>query len=266
MSLAFDRVGEGAPAFVFVHGFGCAREDWAAQAAHFKGAHTCLSLDLPGFGGSPPLPDRPSMQAFSFAIARTLTDEDIGRSVLCGHSMGCRPIIEYAIARPECVDGLVLIDPGRASTDYEPSKRQFEALIAKRGFPNHARSMFANMFFDPTYNKLRDRLAERVTAVPSDVATSTYLAMLDWDANRCENAFDDVTVPVLVIQSTTRNPGEDRRPLRPGEMSPYQKMIVERIDGAESESFPGLGHFTMIEAAGDVNARIAQFVEERVTS
>ncbi|MEC7575433.1 MAG: alpha/beta fold hydrolase, partial [Pseudomonadota bacterium] len=64
MPLAFDRVGVGASAFVFVHGFGCAREDWAAQAAHFKEAHTCLSVDLPGFGESPPLPDGPSMQAF----------------------------------------------------------------------------------------------------------------------------------------------------------------------------------------------------------
>ena len=265
MPLAFDRVGDGAPAFVFVHGFGCAREDWAAQAAHFKGAHTCLSVDLPGFGESPPLPGGPSMQAFGSAIARTLEAEDIDRSVLCGHSMGCRPIIEYAIAHPERVDGLVLVDPGRASTNYEPSKRQFEILIAERGFPDHARAMFANMFFDPTYNELRDRLAERGAGVPADVATLTYLAMLDWDANRCEAAFDAVRVPVLVIQSTTRNPGEDRRPLKPGEMSPYQKMIVERINGAESESFPGLGHFTMIEAAGDVNARIARFVEERVT-
>ena len=159
----------------------------------------------------------------------------------------------------------ILVDPGRASTNYDSSKRQFEILIAERGFPDHARAMFANMFFDPTYNELRDRLAERGAGVPADVATLTYLAMLDWDANRCEAAFDAVRVPVLVIQSTTRNPGEDRRPLKPGEMSPYQKMIVERINGAESESFPGLGHFTMIEAAGDVNARVARFVEERVT-
>ena len=72
MPLAFDRVGVGAPEFVFVHGFGCAREDWAAQAAHFKEAHTCLSVDLPGFGESLPLPDGPSMQAFGSAIARTL--------------------------------------------------------------------------------------------------------------------------------------------------------------------------------------------------
>ena len=66
MPLAFDRVGVGAPAFVFVHGFGCAREDWAAQAAHFKEAHACLSVDLPGFGESPPLPGRAFHASFRF--------------------------------------------------------------------------------------------------------------------------------------------------------------------------------------------------------
>lgn len=265
MSLAFDRVGGGQPEFVFVHGFGCARADWSAQVAQFEDAHGCLSLDLPGFGESPPLPGPPSMQGFGDAIAELLDREGIGRAVLFGHSMGCRPIIEYAIAHPDRTAGLVLVDPGRAAVDYEPAKQRFEALIEERGFPDQARAMFANMFFDPAYDALRDRLAERGAAVPAEIAVPTYFAMLDWDAHRCEDAFAAVTVPVLVLQSTTRVPGEDRRPLKPGEMSPYQRMIVERIAGSETTSFPGVGHFTMIEAADAVNARIGQFLEERVS-
>jgi pimeloyl-ACP methyl ester carboxylesterase len=119
------------------------------------------------------------------------------------------------------------------------------------------------MFFDPKFDDLRDRLAERGASVHVDVAVTTYLAMLDWDANRCEAAFDAVSVPVMVLQSTTRDPGEDRRPLKPGEMAPYQKMIMERIETAETVSFPGVGHFTMIEAADAVSARIQKFIDER---
>jgi pimeloyl-ACP methyl ester carboxylesterase len=125
--------------------------------------------------------------------------------------------------------------------------------------------MFANMFFDPKYDALRDRLAVRGAAVPADAAVATYLAMLDWDANRCAAAFDAVSVPVMVLQSTTRDPGEDRRPLKPGEMAPYQKMIMERIEGAQTESFPGVGHFTMIEAADTVNACIRNFIDARAS-
>ena len=85
--------------------------------------------------------------------------------------------------------------------------------------------------------------------------------MLNWDANRCELAFDSITVPVLVLQSTTRDPGKDRRPLNAGEVAPYQQMILDRVAGAETMSFPGLGHFLMIEAAELVNAQISSFVK-----
>ena len=108
---------------------------------------------------------------------------------------------------------------------------------------------------------MRDRLAERGASLHVKVAVTTYLAMLDWDANRCEAAFDAVSV--MVLQSTTRNPGEDRRPLKPSEMAPYQMMIMERIETAETVRFSGVGHFTMIEAADAVSARIQKFIDER---
>jgi pimeloyl-ACP methyl ester carboxylesterase len=261
--LAFERSGTGAPSLVFVHGFGCAREDWRDQVEHFSGEHDCVAVDLPGFGQSHPLTSDISMSTFADAIREVMDSEGIEQAVLFGHSMGCRPIVELSISAPDRVAGLVLVDPGRASVNYEASKAQFEALIGERGFPNHAHAMFANMFFDLKYDALRDRLAGRGAAVPADVAVATYLAMLDWDANRCEAAFDAVSVPVMVLQSTTRDPGKDRRPLKPGEMAPYQKMIMERIEGAQTESFPGVGHFTMIEAADAVCARIQTFIDER---
>ena len=261
--LAFERCGIGTPSLLFVHGFGCAREDWWAQVEQFSGEYDCVAVDLPGFGQSHPLASEISMSAFADAIREVMDSEGIEQAVLFGHSMGCRPIVELSIAAPDRVVGLVLVDPGRASVNYEASKAQFEALIEEKGFPDHAHAMFANMFFNPKFDDLRDRLAERGASVHVDVAVTTYLAMLDWDANRCEAAFDAVSVPVMVLQSTTRDPGEDRRPLKPGEMAPYQKMIMERIETAETVSFPGVGHFTMIEAADAVSARIQKFIDER---
>jgi pimeloyl-ACP methyl ester carboxylesterase len=258
--LTFDREGQGEPTFIFVHGFGCAREDWSSQVAKFSCKHECVSLDLPGFGETPALETRPSMEKFGAAVLELMDAEGIGRAVLFGHSMGCRPAMELSVASPERVLGLVLVDPGRATTEFEVSKRQFDELIAERGFPDQARAMFREMFFDPVYAELRDRLAERAAMVPPEVAVQTYLALLDWDAHRCEAVFDAISVPVLVLQSTTRN-GFQRRPLRPGELAPYQQMAMERIAGAETESYPGVGHFTMIEASLAVNDRVQRFVE-----
>ncbi len=259
--LAYDRAGKGTPLMVFVHGFGCAREDWTAQLEFFSAAHDCIACDLPGFGETPPLTGEISMQAFAEEIFQVMAAADSGPAILVGHSMGCRPILELSIAHPDRVAGLVLVDPGRASTDYEVSRRQFLSVVERRGFAAHARSMFENMFFDPRFDALRDRLAARGAGAPAEVAVATYLAMLDWDANRSEAAFDLVAVPTLVLQSTTRLPGEDRRPLKPGEQSPYQELMMARIAGCETDSYPGVGHFTMIEAAGPVNERIRRFAQ-----
>ena len=261
--LAFDREGQGAPTFVFVHGFGCAREDWSAQVAAFSGSHNCISLDLPGFGDSPALGELPSMAGFGEAVLELMDAEGVERAVLFGHSMGCRPVMEISIAARERVLGLVLVDPGRATTDFEASKRQFEALIAERGFAEQARIMFKSMFFDAAYDDLRDRLAERAAALSPETAIPTYLALLNWDAERCEKVFDSVSVPVLVLQSTTRD-GFARRSLNPAETAPYQQMALDRIEGAETESFPGVGHFTMIEAATELNDCVQDFIRRRI--
>lgn len=259
--IAFDRSGAGEPPLVFIHGFGCAREDWAEQVRHFCGGHTCLACDLPGFGETPPMTSEISMQAFARLVLEVMDAEGLGRAVLVGHSMGCRPIMEASILAPDRVAGLVLIDPGRGSTDYEPSRRQFESAIATHGFANHARGMFENMFFDSQYDALRDRLAVRAAGIDADAAVATYLAMLRWDAERSEAAFAEVSAPTLVLQSTTRAPGELRRPLVAGEMSPFQELMMQRIAQCETESYPGLGHFTMIEAAAGVNERIERFLD-----
>ena len=52
--------------------------------------------------------------------------------------------------------------------------------------------------------------------------------------------------------------------LAPGEQSPYQALILERVAGAESETLSGPGHFCMTEAPDAINARIKEFIETRI--
>jgi abhydrolase domain-containing protein 14 len=63
-----------------------------------------LAVDLPGFGRSPahPLPQ-------GEVVHRLLDKLDIDRAVLVGPSMGGRVAMEYAIAHPERLAGLVLV-------------------------------------------------------------------------------------------------------------------------------------------------------------
>jgi pimeloyl-ACP methyl ester carboxylesterase len=74
-------------------------------------------------------------------------------------------------------------------------------------------------------------------------------------------AFAAVRVPVLAIQSTTRNAQLQRTALRPGDTSPW--LDYAKSQGARIEIIPDTGHFTQLEAPEAVNRLIRDFLLNR---
>jgi pimeloyl-ACP methyl ester carboxylesterase len=74
--------------FVSVPGIGMSHRYSARMHDALARTATVLSLDLPGFGGSPKPAERMSVPDYALAIARALDERRIGRAVLIGHSMG----------------------------------------------------------------------------------------------------------------------------------------------------------------------------------
>jgi pimeloyl-ACP methyl ester carboxylesterase len=83
--------------------------------------------------------------------------------------------------------------------------------------------------------------------------------MARWDAATMDAALAAVRVPVLVIQSTTRNAELKRTMLKAGESSPYLDLLKKGLKNARVEVVPETGHFTMLEAAERVNRLISGF-------
>jgi pimeloyl-ACP methyl ester carboxylesterase len=80
---------------------------------------SCISIDLPGFGQSPRLPQRASIPAYAELIAKLITEVSDGPVVLVGHSMGGMTSITLALRYPMLVERMVLICPtitGKLST------------------------------------------------------------------------------------------------------------------------------------------------------
>ncbi len=69
-------------------------------------------------------------------------------------------------------------------------------------------------------------------------------------------------MPVTVLQSTHLNEKRNRVSLQPGETSPWLELLRELVPHAEIEIVPRVGHFTMIEAADDVNRHIETMLEK----
>jgi pimeloyl-ACP methyl ester carboxylesterase len=100
--------GEG-PALALVHGFGGAASNWIELAPELARDHRVVVPDLPGHGGSSPLPALPNLEPFADRLGLLLEREGATPAVVVGHSLGCLVALRLAMRSPELVRGLVLI-------------------------------------------------------------------------------------------------------------------------------------------------------------
>jgi pimeloyl-ACP methyl ester carboxylesterase/CRP-like cAMP-binding protein len=70
-----------------------------------------IAIDLPGYGASPPLPERVTIPAYADILANFVERVTDGPVVLVGHSMGGMTSLTMALRHPEVVERMVLIDP-----------------------------------------------------------------------------------------------------------------------------------------------------------
>jgi pimeloyl-ACP methyl ester carboxylesterase len=80
-NLNFRVTGKQSPSVIFVHGFGCALEDWDAQVKALSPKFRCAALDLPGHGASAK-PANGSIASMAAAVNQVKEGVGRGRKVL----------------------------------------------------------------------------------------------------------------------------------------------------------------------------------------
>ncbi len=253
----YVRAGSGAPPLVFVHGFGCSHEDWLLQLEKFRKTNETVACDLRGHGLTPGRAQECSIEHYGGDVAALLANLGFSKSVLIGHSMGCRVVLEANRLDPGRIAALVLIDGSRlASGDPDAAERAACSAIDKAGYAAFALNLFRQMFFQET--ELSTAVVARGMRLPDDVGSALWVRMARWDAARMDAALAAVRVPLMVIQSTTRDAQLRRTPLKPGESSPWLDLLRQRVPGARIEVLAGPGHFPQLEAAERVNRLIVE--------
>jgi pimeloyl-ACP methyl ester carboxylesterase len=102
MSLAHDRNGSG-PVLVLLHGLGADRHIWEPVVPALAAHRTVLTVDLPGFGSTPPLTGvSPTPAALADAVAAGLTELEVPRDPnghvhVAGNSLGGWIALELAL-------------------------------------------------------------------------------------------------------------------------------------------------------------------------
>jgi pimeloyl-ACP methyl ester carboxylesterase len=174
--------------------------------------------------------------------------------------MGCRVVLEAARLAPGRVAGLVLIDGSRLASGGDPdaAERAAKTAIAKSGYEAFADNLFRQMFFSPS--PLAEAIVARALRQLAAIGPELWPRMARWDAAQMDAALAAVVAPMLVIQSTTRDPVLLKRsPLKRGESSPWLDLLKQKLKDVTIEIVPGVGHFTQLEAAPEVTRLIASF-------
>jgi pimeloyl-ACP methyl ester carboxylesterase len=252
----FVRTGAGSPALVFVHGFACSLDDWRPQIEHFQKTNAVVACDLRAHGRTPGRPHECSIEHYGGDVAALVNNLELARSVLIGHSMGCRVVLEAARLIADKVAGIVLVDGSRNATrEPEEAEAAARATIAKLGYAPFAEMLFRQMFFKPSAQA--DAIVARAVKGSAEFGPALWPRISRWDAGQMDAAFAALRAPVLAIQSTTRNAELKRAPLEPGDTSPWIDYLRSR--GAKVEIVADTGHFTQLEAPETVNRLIAEF-------
>jgi pimeloyl-ACP methyl ester carboxylesterase len=244
---------------VFVHGFLCSHEDWRHQIQFFSKTHEVVACDLRAHGATPGKPQEVSIEHFGGDVAALVNNLELQKPILVGHSMGCRVVLEANRLMPERIGGIVLIDGSRAGTgDPAAAEAAARAGIEARGYRAWAEDLFRQMFLQST--PAAERLVQRAVRQSAEIGAALWPRSARWDAGTLEPALAAVRAPVLVIQTTTRDPASGKRaPMQRGQSSPFLDLLKQKLGNVKIEVLPGLGHFPQLEAPGEVNRLIEEF-------
>lgn len=100
-----------APPIVMVHGLGGSHLNWVRVARPLTERNRVIAIDLPGFGFSPAVGRRTSIEANTKLLHRFVDEIVGGPVILMGNSMGGAITVLASAANPRAVAAVVLVDP-----------------------------------------------------------------------------------------------------------------------------------------------------------
>ena len=117
MELFYRELGQGTP-IVIMHGLFGSSDNWLTQARMLSSTYRVFSLDLRNHGLSP------HDEAFSYPVMVADLKEFVEKRklegpVLIGHSMGGKVAMNFALAHPDMLSKLIVVDMAPKKYDLE---------------------------------------------------------------------------------------------------------------------------------------------------
>ena len=123
VELAFESLGEG-PTVVVLHGLFGAGRNWTQMAQALAAHHRVILPDARNHGASP-WSESMSYPDMAQDVAALIEREGLQQPVVIGHSMGGKTAMALALAQPQAIGGMAVIDIAP-----QPYADQFSTYVA----------------------------------------------------------------------------------------------------------------------------------------
>ncbi len=256
---SYEAAGDPAlPALVFLHGIGGAARAWRGQLDFFKGRYCTIAWDMPGYGGSAPLPTV-SIAALAGALHDFLRQVGATKSIIVGHSIGGMIVQQWLAKNPDIAGAVVLAQtsPAFGKPDGDWQKAFIDARLGPldRGetLASLAPSLVKELVGDDPDPSGIDLARDCMAAVPEASYRATMLALMGFDLR---NALKNIAVPTLVLSGSKDNNAP----------APMMAKMASYIPSAKYVELEGVGHLANLERPMAFNAALDHFLKANVAA
>ncbi len=250
--VTYHEAGSG-PAVVFLHGIGAGGAQFAPQlealaAAGYRG----IAWDMPGYGGSSPLP-LVSIDALTATLGAFLRALGLQRPVIVGHSLGGMVLLRLLAVAPHAAGRAVLSQTSAVFGSRDPAwAAQFVAdrlapLDAGHSMADLAAGMVESMIGDSPDPAGLDRARAGIAATPEATFRGMVLAMPGFDVR---DSLPHIAAPTLVLAGS-----RDTNAPPTG-----MERMAGCIPGATYVCIEGAGHLVHLEQPDRFNAVLMEFL------
>jgi 3-oxoadipate enol-lactonase len=247
----FKEAGTGEPV-VFLHGIGGNRHAFDAQLAELSRRYRCISWDMPGYGGSPPMPEM-TFAGLSDVLASLLDHLDLPSAHLVGHSMGGMVAQTFALAEPGRVRSLVLAQTtarfGKPGSDWQQRFLDARLKPLEEGLTpaDFARELIMGMFGDPSRTEAIDQAVATMSPLPADVYRQVLTCLVGFDL---QGSLAEMRAPTLCLAAELDQTAPPRT---------MEKMAAE-MPAARYHCLPGAGHLAYVETPSAFTLAVDEFL------
>lgn len=194
----------GTSPLVFLHGLGGSQSTWQMVLPELAAHHRVCALDLPGHGQS----DKPapsdadySLGGLADAVAQALTALKLQPAVLIGHSLGGAVAMQVALAHPEAVSRLVLINSAGLGEEINPALFDRIETTPSR---EEARRLLELFFHDPRLvleSGIEETYQQRLQPGGDEAVRAAAAASMDRDGQHTglPSRLGELHLPVLIV-------------------------------------------------------------------